>query len=71
MAKDEAFYQSYVKALYKRGKSDSISREYINKQAVRVMKPEELERFQALLDDLIARGVIVDDGKELRLVGEP
>jgi hypothetical protein len=67
MKKAPQFYKRYIVAVFRRGKADRLPLQYILGEAKRVLKPEEMEKLQPTLDELVAQGNLEREGEFLIL----
>jgi len=67
MTKSPEFYPRYVKAVFHRGKAEKLPMSYIDQEAQRVLNPDEMQSFYAVLESMIQSGEVVRDGEMLHL----
>ncbi len=71
MTKDLSFYPRFVLAVFRRGKAETLPYSYLEDEARKVLKGDELEEFQAALQTMVNQGQIVQAGAHYRLEAAP
>ncbi|MBG0775405.1 MAG: hypothetical protein H0S85_03110 [Desulfovibrionaceae bacterium] len=66
MARTQEFYTSYVRALFRRGKADTLPNDYIETEAAKVLRGE-MDDFRAALDRMVASGMVSREGDSYTL----
>lgn len=68
MSKSPDFFQRYVTAVFHRGKAEKLPMSYLVQEAERVLNPDEMQQFLAIIETMVQEGKILRDGDMLQLV---
>ncbi len=68
MSKAPQFYKRYILAVFRRGKSNTLPLHYILGEAKKVLKPDEMEKLNPTLDELVEQGKLEREGEFLKLI---
>ncbi len=70
MSKAPQFYERYIVAVFKRGRSGSLPMDYILGEAKRVLKEDEMDKLQSTLNEMVTKGDLLREGDFFRLKEE-
>ncbi len=68
MAKQPQFYYRFINAFFKRARAEVFPCEFLEKEASKVLKGDELAALNNVIDELVELGALEKENNTLKLI---